>query len=338
MKSRARRYRYKVKVNKLLDAMSLRSNRLMDKLGLKSKWPHLLLAFFLALLCWYTVAGREHVERWIEIPVQYSSMPPSLIIQDGSIQKLSIHLRGPKGILNSIEPQELTYSVNAKEFTAGQQEIFFNQDRISVPPAVQIMSLTPTQIDLTLDLLTSKDNVPVTLALPGHIKNSKELVVSEIEPKEVNITGPKSVLDSINSVKTQTIPYTPNEEGFIDATVDLDLPAKVSAAPSSVNLHLQLPIKNKALWFTVPLILHPVPGFQITPAQDSVKLLIRGPDYLVDNEEYMLANISAAIALPEKIQLGNRQFNYNISLPNNCTLVQSSPTRIKVKVEQERTP
>ena len=329
MRPRSRKSLLKTKLGQSIDSATRRLNLKISSSGFKAKWPHMLLAIMLALLCWYMVAGRETVESWMDVPIQFSGMSDSIIVSDDAHNKITLHLRGPKNVLRWLDDRALAYVIDARSFSPGYNEVYFSPERISVPTNVQIVSITPPKMTLNIDSISSKTDVPIFLNLPREVKDGREsLIGQELSPNKVTIRGPQTLVAGLASIMTAEIPYSPDQEGLIETRVNLNLPDKITADISSIKVRLKVTPKLKAAWVSVPVKTDPPDGFRLTLAHSHVQMHISCPDNLFQDQAALVSKIALRLEIPDGTGPGTGQFGYDVSLPANCSLIDSNPNRL----------
>jgi YbbR domain-containing protein len=73
--------------------------------------------------------------------------------------------------------------------------------------------VNPSEIEIDLDHNTAK-SVPVTPNFRGYLDSGYEMVSYSIEPTQVEIEGPRSIIDSITNLSTENIELTGRRSNF----------------------------------------------------------------------------------------------------------------------------
>jgi YbbR domain-containing protein len=167
----------------------------------------------------------EPEETNLLLPVEFSSIPLNLILTSPSVEKIEIRVRGKQKHIETIKTMDLKYSVDLYTELASDpagEKVYLDpriyyipvlKKRIFIPNGVQIVSINPSYIMVSLEKKVAKDfsvSVPYTgTQAVGYVALS-----AIIEPAKVTLTGPESVIESIKSLKTIPIDLSKATESF----------------------------------------------------------------------------------------------------------------------------
>ena len=172
------------------------------------------IALFFAVLFYFTVIGRLGVEEQVEnVPVEID-LPTSLLNLGESTPKVSLIIKGSKGILKEIDRAsfKIKASVKASDYISGEvYTLRLNDSNISTPLGVKVVRIEPRDLLLDLDRKTSKKvKVIPTFTNKYALPQGYAVDAVSFKPSEVMITGPESILEKIYSVKSAPIPLSSN--------------------------------------------------------------------------------------------------------------------------------
>ncbi|MDH4316787.1 MAG: CdaR family protein [Desulfobulbaceae bacterium] len=176
----------------------------------------------MAVLLWYFVVGEDQVDMNIKVPIEIINLPSNLVISNQFKKDIEVTLRGPRSLISDLKNRNITIPVDLSDKKAGTAVVKNDPQKIPLPSGITILRLQPTNITLTLDELAQKLLViePQTHGDPATGYILKKI---SLEPDHLVISGPKSVLDMEESLKT----YIIDLDGLNHSTslqVHLDLP------------------------------------------------------------------------------------------------------------------
>jgi len=162
------------------------------------------ISLFLALLLWYFVVGEDQVDMNIKVPIEIINLPSNLVISNQFKKDIEVTLRGPRSLISDLKKRNINIPVNLSNKKAGTIVVKNDPKYIPLPSGITILRLQPTNITLTLDERIQKLMViePVT---HGEAAVGFSLKGIKIDPDHLVITGPKSVLDLDETLKTYII-------------------------------------------------------------------------------------------------------------------------------------
>lgn len=190
--------------------------QLFSHLGLKA------LAFVLALLLWFSVAGQEQAERALRVPLEFQNIPPQLELIGEPQSFVDVRVRGAAGSLGQLRTGDLIAIVDLAGARAGRRMFHLTPEDISAPTGVRVQQVLPATLALTFENSQVK-TVPVVPATDG--EPAPGYVVSRIvaTPASVDVIGPESVVRQLTEATTEPIDLR-NATAPVRDTVTIGLP------------------------------------------------------------------------------------------------------------------
>jgi len=294
-----------------------------------SNWRYALLAIVLAFISWYYVSGREQVETWVDIPVEFTSMPENLVVLDGLKSRISVRLRGSKGMIRNLDPRGMIYSLSLKGLQPGVNVIPFKTDSLPVTKAFEVMEISPSRLTLEADQLVVK-TVPVKPGWAGNLSDDVKFVGIRAAPSDVAIKGPAGVLDAIDAVGTQPLTVPRPVHLLVEGDVPVILPENVHSQPERVHVTLEFVYKTTEEVLEVPLEVE-APLNVMVDLQDKTVLLTLAVPLPLKRQEDWGGRIVALVSVPESA-LGKQELEYEVQAPEGVTILNREPEKVRVSV------
>jgi YbbR domain-containing protein len=157
----------------------------------------LLLAFILAVAVWIsavTAADPDEVRTPLTVPVEIVGQEPSLIMTNDVPETIDVTLRAPQSVWKQLAAQENSVRafLDLSGLDAGEH-IENVQVQVAVRPA-QIVLANPATVTVKLEPLATV-TLPVTLSISGQPAVGYQAGDAVMDPREVTLTGPKSLID-----------------------------------------------------------------------------------------------------------------------------------------------
>lgn len=299
---------------------------------MRINWQYALIAMALAVFSWYQVSGRERVETWVELPLEVTSPPRGLVIQQGLVNRVQVRVRGPRGLIRRLNDRDVAYTLPLAGLRIGRNVIELDPAAVPVSRALQVVEVNPQRLMLTVDKLASK-TVPVRPAWTTVKDPDFHVLGVAAEPGEVVLTGPESLLADIATVQTELVEFAPKRSGLWDSDVGLSLPAGVEAAPPRVNMEATIEVKTRDVWLKAPFRLEAweLRGIaRIDPPE--VKVHVSAPLPLVRRGEVQ-NEVYATLRLPKDVQPGVVEVPFEVTLPEGCELIETKPATVRVFIK-----
>ena len=178
--------------------MKFLSRFFLNNIGLK------IISILLAFLLWVQVASREPVQRTVMLPVELVNMPLQMEILNDYVKTIEVDIRSEFGTA-IFDKQELAVVIDLSDSVPGTEVILLSDRNFRDKPAsAEILRFTPARITLDLENTLSK-TVQVSPSLLGEPAAGYEISEITIDPRQITITGPESVVQAISTVKTGPI-------------------------------------------------------------------------------------------------------------------------------------
>ncbi len=298
---------------------------------MKLRWRELLIAFLMAIALWYGLAGSEKVESLVDVRMDYRGVPANLVIRDGLVNKVSVRVRGPVGMLRSIDSRNLLFSMDLSSLKKGLNTLIIPPESLPFRGGVEVVEVTPPRIQLDVDTVEKKD-VPLALDISGDL--SEDYVVqASSTPESVSVRGPSSVIAAMKNLRVPV--RLANGTGIGNQTLDvpLILPEGVDATPPEVKVAVHVGLKRRLVTIvrSVQVTAPPSMGKYIRP--DKVRITAALPLSLVSGAAED-GDIFAFATLTEH-QLGSYTLPVHVHLPEGAELVRVEPGQVAVTLEQK---
>lgn len=200
-----------------------------------------LLSLLLAILLF--AVSRQPISdlKLFNVPLEFRGLSPNVEISGAFDQTVSVRVRGPRDIVRSLTPNQLSVVADLTSKEAGERTVQLRPDDVSLPDdSIQVIQIEPASIPLYLELKLRK-SVAVEAQFTGQLAEGLEVYRTSIEPQSVEIEGPQSQINKIGRVLTETVNLSGRNRDFA-ATVDVETPHRslrvLTVAP--VNLSVEI--------------------------------------------------------------------------------------------------
>jgi YbbR domain-containing protein len=164
------------------------------------------LAFILAVIVWISAvsASNPDVEKTYPapIPIEIIGQNPSLVPVGDVAKSVTLSLRAPQSVMDKLigNPDLIHVFADLSGLDSGTHQVPL-QVQIDARP-VKVVKVDQPDLGLTLEPLTSRV-VKVELTINGEPAIGYKLGEPEIDPAEVVVSGPRSLMDQITNVISQ---------------------------------------------------------------------------------------------------------------------------------------
>ncbi len=245
--------------------------RPLRNIGLK------LAALVLGVALWITVSGQQ-VERNVLVQLQFRNVPPSLEITGDTPRTVDVRVRGAAGLISPLEPYQVVATIDVTDARPGVRVFPLTAEHISVPLGVEVKSVDPSTISLTLEK-SATAQVQVKPTIDGLPAPGYDIGDVTWTPRTVDVVGPESRLKDHPSAITERISVD-GATATVAETVNMavtDPSVRLRQAQSARVIVTIVPAPVARLPGQV-IVFHNLPaGRQVTADPAAVAVTLRGP-------------------------------------------------------------
>ena len=181
---------------------------------------------------WLSVSRGVDTLVTLQVPLEYTKRDLAMEIVKTSVNAVNLDLEGSGALIKSIRPDQVQVRLDLSKSKAGPNTFTISRKNISLPPGIVLKGVTPSVVDVDLDVLIKKE-LPVQIDWVGRLPDHFILEEATVEPQTVEIIGGKRMLEKMTTLYTEKVPINNLEvEGVITANVALN-PASLKIAPGS---------------------------------------------------------------------------------------------------------
>jgi YbbR domain-containing protein len=158
----------------------------------------------LAVMLWMTIAGRDTAERGVAAPVEFRNVPPDLELTGDLVNSVSVRLRTSPGLVESLDAGQVVALVDLEGKEEGEHIIQLTPEQVRVPFGFRVLKITPSLLTLSLEQVQAK-MIPVRPRILGRPAPGYEVTDLSSDPAEVEVKGPKSRVQEIESAFTEPV-------------------------------------------------------------------------------------------------------------------------------------
>ncbi len=200
----------------------------------------IILALLVGILIWGAAIGNEEFSVEVEVPITLHIADTYLVLED-SEDSVLISLRGSGLDILSHQINSPLKQLNRNipvssihDFPAATSVTLGTSD-IILQGSIEITKLIPEQISITIDTLISRE-LPVSVQSSDGIPSRFSFFT--VDPKNITVTGPSSIVMSMDSVSTEVLD---TNSGQVTASLAFDSDM-VAYSESSVQVRIYEPL------------------------------------------------------------------------------------------------
>lgn len=299
-------------------------------------WKDIFIALALAVLTWYLITGREKVETWVDMSVEMTNAPEGLTIRKGLISKIEVRVRGPKGLVRSLDRRKWTYSLDVSKLKVGENLVDIDRERIPLSMAYEVVEVKPSRLILSVDSIAKKE-VPVVAEWRGTHQPDHRLLEIKTQPEVVEVRGAERLVRQMTQVRVVVQNDFEDARSQWSEDVPIKLAEGVEANPGQVRVSLRFGQDMKTAWVRVPLHVKPPDDLAVTAAPKYLRLNVEGPlSQLRDAEAGReIKGLSATARVASGLKPGKYAVGYEVSVPEGFKVLERPSTTVDVRLRKK---
>jgi YbbR domain-containing protein len=164
-----------------------------------------LLSLAVAVIIWALVATEPELSTFATVRLEYKNLPDGMEISSDPVSSVVLELRGPQGELrgvgDSLRPAVL---IDMSNVDPGEHTFPISGSNVKLGRGVQLVRSIPAQVRFNFEARRVR-SVPVRARFTGEGQNGYEIQGVSVEPRELEITGPRSRVARVASLLTDQI-------------------------------------------------------------------------------------------------------------------------------------
>lgn len=292
-----------------------------------------LISVFLSLFLWVYVLNSEKVKFEKTVQLEFI-LPDGMVFAEKPVQEVVFMIEGPRAFVRTVGERDDKLLIDLNRANTKKQTNFtvdIIPTQLNLPFGMVVERVLPRKIPVKLEQ-KSKKILPVRARFSGHLPEQLSLAKSAVEPGEVEVHGPRSLLKKIKNIPTRPIDL----EGLVGLTeipVELQLPDDRLRVEGVRDLKFVFQLKATSANFTLnkqPIRFLTQHKKLVTPTKTaSIKLLV--PDRLKNR-----SNISSSVQVWAEIPANARgkvEVPLKAIIPPGVHLLGITPKSIIVNVQ-----
>jgi YbbR domain-containing protein len=184
----------------------------MSSLKVITKNPTLkAISLVLAVILWLFVKSTSEGEVGLQVPIEFYSCPPSLIVTQVSADVVTVRIMGPLSQVERLSPREKKARIDLSNAKAGTNTFAISPDNFALPKTVKITQISPSSIKVELDHVTGKV-VRIKALVKGEPAPGYRVARIVVDPPSIKLRGARSQLAELKEVSTEEIDISGQRE------------------------------------------------------------------------------------------------------------------------------
>jgi len=291
----------------------------------------------MGLLLWFHVATEKVYNHQVSLPISQIILKENLSLAGDIPDTLEVMVEATGKQLLRKKWRSEGIRINATQFQAGRHNLNLSTQNTFLIGSGKLLGLAeiifPTSLPISIDYLQEK-TVPVMLDLIAEPDEGFAVdLISQPSPEEVRITGPRTSVQRLSSIKTEQKKLTGLRNG-----VTLSLPVikpsgkHISVFPDSVEITVEVVPTKTRRFESVPVIVYSAPAGQIIGTNPPfVVIELTGSPTEIDRMDFNA--ISASVEYQPSS--AGEKLPVKVDFPSRFKLKLSSPDSVLIVIDQQ---
>lgn len=285
------------------------------------------MALAVAVGLWLLVnMGERTSERTLRVRLEPENVPAGMMIVNPIPEYAEVRVSGSGLILSSIDAKGLHTVLDLSGTKPGVLTYSLDPKNFELPRKVEVSRITPSQVTFHLDAL-GKRLLPVRLERNGEVPAGLRLKELTLIPEKVEVSGPRSRIDSLQSLFTAPLELSQLQPGTQQVDLSLIQPGGLVQLKSP-EIRVRTVVEPVVVERELRKVKLEVRGAaqKLRARPDSVTVVVRGPE-----TELGTLQLSAGAAFVDASELDGQapyRLRPQVTLPEGIELVRTEPGEV----------
>jgi YbbR domain-containing protein len=292
------------------------------------------IAIFVSVFIWVYVVNSEKIKFEKTIYLDFI-LPTDMMFAIKPPLEVTFIIEGPRAFVRTVLDREDRIVVDLNKTNSKREtqfDIEVNPAQLELPFGMKVDKVLPKKLAIKLEKKASKI-VPIKIQFSGQFSDKISLQNLVLEPAEVEVYGPRSLILSLKELPTRPIELS-SLPGYEQVPVEIQLPDDRLSLLSGLGIKLNYQLKASTSNFTLKSL--PIRFFSEKQKISSlvkfadVKLLI--PEKVLKNRSNVSSSVQVWADVPEKSK-GRVEVPLKVVHPPTMQLLDISPKTIIVNIQ-----
>ncbi|MDY7094915.1 MAG: CdaR family protein [Acidobacteriota bacterium] len=204
------------------------------------RWILKLISVVLAFALWLAVSVERLgniSQRVVSASVTYN-YPEHLVLLE-PLSSVDIRVKGKESAVTTLNPLMVGLVMDVANADVGVMEVRVGAENVFLPEDLEVVSINPSIIPLQFDLIDTVQR-PVLVELEGEPAAGAKLLEWRVDPEEVSITGPSTILEQYRSLETEPVDLDGHALSFQESVSLRPINPLLSTRPVRVQVSVEL--------------------------------------------------------------------------------------------------
>ncbi len=286
-----------------------------------------IVSFVFSVGLWLHLVSSQETSIYKDFKIEYD-IADNMSIASDHVQEVKVKLKGPKAIIRNFENKKIKMKIKMNQLEKTGVNSFkyiVDLSNVEIPFGVNIEDYSPKEEYIVLEKKGQK-KIPLELT---SIKGAEDLTFlhQSIMPKEILISGAKSILANINKIQINPFEIDPsNKNGKINITLNWPDP-RVSWQKENIYFSYISEIKDDKK------SLKNVPVTFITNKKNFDATANKIEIIYVSKDELPLSKITVSADLTSINDKEHHEIDLKVNLPDEYQMIKIIPKTIKARLK-----
>lgn len=289
---------------------------------------------FLSIFLWVYVLNSEKVKFEKTVSLEYI-LPTDMMFAQRPPHEVTFLIEGPRAFVRTVSEKEERLVIDLNKANSRKQLNFFvdiNPAQLNLPFGMIVERVLPRRIEIHLEKKGSK-MVPLKLQYIGQLPENLVLAKASLEPSEVEVYGPRSVVSKLKTLKVKPIDLDTlngNEEILAEVQVGDERLSVTGATDIKFKYELRASISNMKL-SRIP-IKFPPNRKTINTSVGFAEVKLYVPEKVLKNRSNVSSSVEVWAEIPPEAR-GSIEVPLRVKLPPSVHLLEINPKSIVVNIK-----
>ncbi|OHD40682.1 MAG: hypothetical protein A2015_10895 [Spirochaetes bacterium GWF1_31_7] len=186
-------------------------NRILTDINIK------ITCFILAVIMYVLVSFSQLSEKSFTKKINIKGMKGDFVISNNLPDSVRFVIKDKKRIIERVSEDDFNIVLDLSEYESKGKGTYLVKLQWTYPKIMKSffsgIEVSPEILSVTIESIKQK-NIPISVPTFGNVKSGYMIKERKVNPSEVRVQGPESVIESITSIDTEKIDISEASESF----------------------------------------------------------------------------------------------------------------------------
>ncbi|MBF0472897.1 MAG: hypothetical protein HQK91_04660 [Nitrospirae bacterium] len=172
-----------------------------------------IISLLMAIILWFFMAMKGQTEISMDLPIEFKNIPIGFEVTSQTAKTANVTLKGQESLIKKLMPHDVNIFIPLDNAQEGDTIYYLTKDNLIMPSEINVKLISPTNVKITIEKTISR-YIKIRPVIIGKPQEGYHMIDAVSDPQQILLKGTKSVLDTMQYIKTEPIDINNHKKTF----------------------------------------------------------------------------------------------------------------------------